>query len=532
MISNVNIKVDRELCYACGVCVERCIMDNLRLSVAPCRQACPLDMNCQGYVRLIAQGREKEAAEELRLHTPFGAILGRVCSHPCEAVCERRDLEGAVHIRALKRYLADAYPEISHRLPPLAPDTGKTVAIVGSGPAGLAAAYELRRQGHRVRVLEAAPEPGGLLRYGIPAFRLPAETLQRTVAALEEMGVRFQTGRKVGKELALERLEGEADAVVLALGAGLPKRLALAGADPGRVIQGLDLLRKVREGDPPALGRSALVIGGGNSAVDAALTCRRMGVTEVRMVCLEERSQMPAFALELAEAREEGVVIENGWGPTGLTPQEDGRVEIAFSRCLSLFDASGRFSPALERTCGLRFSADVVVTAVGQEVDGAGMPASLLDAATKRLAADPLTRQSPAREEIFACGDGQSGAGSVVESMASGREAAVSVDRFLRGEGLRWGRGDGGGCMKEYEVDRSRLKGGKRGKLDRLAPAERTLQREVEQTLSGEEALREAERCLSCGRAAEVNRTCWYCLPCEIECPVKALEVRMPYLVR
>ena len=221
MISDVNIKVKRDLCYACGVCVERCIMDNLRLSLAPCRQACPLDINCQGYVRLIAQGREKEAAEELRLHTPFGAILGRVCSHPCEAVCERGDIDGPVHIRALKRYLADAYPEISHRVPPLAPDTGLTVDIVGSGPAGLSAAYVLGQQGHRVTVLESAPEPGGLLRYGIPSFRLPTETLKRTVSTLEEMGVRFQTGKNVGQDLELDGLEREADAVILAMGAGL-----------------------------------------------------------------------------------------------------------------------------------------------------------------------------------------------------------------------------------------------------------------------------------------------------------------------
>jgi hypothetical protein len=172
------------------------------------------------------------------------------------------------------------------------------------------------------------------------------------------------------------------------------------------------------------------------------------------------------------------------------------------------------------------------VVAVGQEVKANGIPESLLEPSTRRLAADPVTRQSLIREKLFACGDCHSGAGSVVEAMASGREAAISVDRFLRGEGLHWGRGNDDGCIKEYEVDRSRAKGGKRGKLGRLAVEDRTLHLEVERTLSGSEARVEAERCLSCGRAAEWNRTCWYCLPCEIECPVQALEVRMPYLVR
>jgi len=532
MISDVNIKVKRDLCYACGICVDRCIMDNLRLSVAPCRQACPIDMNCQGYVRLIAQDREKEAAEELRHYSIFGAILGRVCSHPCEAVCERRDIDGPVHIRALKRYLADSYPQISQRVPPSAPETGLEVAIAGSGPSGLTAAYELRQKGHRVTVVESAPEPGGLLRYGIPSFRLPEDTVKRTVITLEEMGVSFQTGKEVGKDLELDRLESESDAVILAMGAGLPKKLDLPGMSLSGALQGLDLLRRVREGNAPSLGKSAMVIGGGNSAVDAALTCRRLGVAEVRMVCLEDRSQMPAFALEIEEAREEGVLIDNCWGPRRLIPKENGQMEIEFSRCLSLFDDQGWFNPTLEPACGLRFSTNSVVVAVGQEVKANGIPESLLDPSTRRLAADPATRQSLLREKLFACGDCHSGAGSVVEAMASGREAAISVDRFLRGEGLHWGRGNDDGCIKEYEVDRSRAKGGKRGKLGRLSVEDRTLHLEVERTLSGSEARVEAERCLSCGRAAEWNRTCWYCLPCEIECPVQALEVRMPYLVR
>jgi NADPH-dependent glutamate synthase beta subunit-like oxidoreductase len=532
MISDVNIKVNRDLCYACGICVERCIMDNLRLSLAPCRQVCPIDMNCQGYVRLIAQDREKEAAEELRLYTPFAAILGRVCSHPCEAVCERRDMDGPVNIRALKRYLADSYPEISWRIPPLSQDTGLRVAIVGSGPAGLTAAYELRQKGHQVTVLESASEPGGLLRYGIPSFRLPKDEVKRTVVTLEEMGVSFHTGKEVGRDLELPRLESESDAVILAMGAGLPKKLDLPGMSPSGVFQGLDLLKQVREGNPPTLGRSAIIIGGGNCAVDVALTCRRLGVAEVRMLCLEDRSQMPAFALELEEAREEGVAIDNCWGPTRLLPKESGQMEIEFSRCLSLLDDQGCFNPVLEQSCGLRFSTDSIVVAIGQEVRVDGVPEYLLDPSTKRFAADSMTRQSLIREKIFACGDCHSGAGSVVEAIASGREAALSVDRFLRREGLHWGRGKGDSCIKEYEADRSHAKGGKRGKLRRLAVEDRTLDLEVERTLSSYEARVEAERCLSCGRAAEVNRTCWYCLPCEIECPVKALEVRMPYLLR
>jgi NADPH-dependent glutamate synthase beta subunit-like oxidoreductase len=429
--------------------------------------------------------------------------------------------------------LADTFSDIAWRIPSRVRDTGRRVAIVGSGPAGLTAAFELRSQGHQVTVFESASEPGGLLRYGIPAFRLPLSQVERVVAMLEEMGVSFRTSETIGWKLELGRLEDESDAVIVAIGASSPKKLPVPDSDFGAVFQGLDLLRQVREGNRPSLGSSVIVIGGGNSAVDAALTCRKLGVDEVRMVCLEGPSEMPAFDLELEEAREERVIIDHGWGPTRMAQRNDGKIGVEFSRCLSLFDDQGCFNPALEHTCGLKLHANSIVIAIGQGMNGGDFPHELIDFVAGRFAADPLTRQSLSREKIFVCGDCLSGAGSVVEAIASGREAAISVDRFLHEEGLRWGRGTwDGGCIKEYQVDSSGARGGPRGKLPRVAVSDRTLDHDVEETMSSNDARLEAERCLSCGRAAEVNRTCWYCLPCEIECPVKALEVRMPYLVR
>ena len=532
MISNVNISVDRDLCFACGICVERCIMDNLRLSVAPCRQSCPLQMNCQGYVRLIAQGREREAAQEMRDHTPFGAILGRVCSHPCEAVCERGKTDGAVHIRALKRYLADAYPDISRSLPEPDVETGLKASVVGSGPAGLMAAYELRRRGHAVTVFEAAPEPGGLLRYGIPSFRLPLQEVEQAVEMLTRMGVIFRTGTTLGRDVEWVELERDFGAVVVAVGTGAARRLPIPGGDDG-VIQGLDLLRQVKEDVRPSLGRSVVVIGGGNTAVDAALTCRMLGAAEVRLVCLEDRSEMPAYPDEIEEAIELGVLLENRWGPKRIRRNSSGKVTIELSRCLSVFDSQGRFRPWLEESSGLKLEADNVVLAIGQALRSDGLPKDILDPVTRLLAADPQTLQCPSRKKVFACGDCSTGSQSVVEAMASGREAALSADRLLRGDGLRWGRGFWSGpYLKEYESDRERAVGGPRGRLEKLDTGERTLTSEIEKVLTSEQAKQEAERCLSCGRAAEINHTCWYCLPCEIECPTKALEVRMPYFVR
>ena len=532
MISNVNIAVNRDRCFACGICVERCIMDNLRLSVAPCRQSCPLQMNCQGYVRLIAQGREREAAQEMRDHTPFGAILGRICSHPCEPVCERGKLDGSVHIRALKRYLADTYPDIARSLPEPQVETGLKASVVGSGPAGLMAAYELRRRGHTVTVFEAAPEPGGLLRYGIPSFRLPLREVEQAVGMLARMGVSFRTGTALGRDMDLAQLERDFGAVVVAVGTGAARGLDIAVPEKG-MLQGLDLLRQVKEGGRPVSGRSVVVIGGGNTAVDASLTCRMLGAAEVRLVSLEDRLAMPAYADEIEAAVELGIILENRWGPKRVIRNPDGKFEVELSRCLSLLDHEGRFNPWLEKTCGLKLEADTVVLAIGQEVRSDGLPQDILDPVTRLLAADPLTLQCPSRKKVFACGDCSTGPKSVVEAMASGREAALSADRLLRGEGLRWGRGFWSGpYVREYESDPERAVGGPRGQLKKLGAGERTLTSEIEWALTSEQAKQEAERCLSCGRAAETNRTCWYCLPCEIECPTKALEVQMPYLVR
>lgn len=538
MISDINISVDPQRCYACGECVDRCIMDNLRLSTAPCRRACPLNLNCQGYVRLIAQGKEVEAAQELSKYTPFGAILGRVCSRPCEKVCERERIcgDGSVHIRGLKRYLADAYPEIvgsppAQRRPP----SGREVAVVGSGPAGLMAAYQLCTDGHQVTIFEARTDPGGLLRHAIPAFRLPASEVDRAVANLAEMGIAFRTGQGIGEQVPFEDLQAY-DAVVVAVGAGAGKDIDVPGHNLPGVVSGLELLAEAREGRPMEVGgRTVVVIGGGNTAVDSALTCRLGGAREVRIVCLEDPYEMPAYAQEQREAVEAGVIIENCWGVRAMDRSAEGPIRLSLARCLAVFDPDGRFAPVLDESCAPReLTADLVVSAVGQKVDPGRLPPDLFDEGAARMAADPSTCQAVRLPKVFVCGDCLSGPSSVVQAMASGKEAAVSVDRFLRGEGLAFGRDyyTIHGMVTDYEVPAAKPVGGPRGEVKRLPVHRRTLTLETEQGLTPEQARAEAERCLSCGRSYEANRTCWYCLPCEIECPTQALRVRMPYQVR
>jgi NADPH-dependent glutamate synthase beta subunit-like oxidoreductase len=490
-------------------------------------------MNCQGYVRLIAQGRLEEAARELVSYTPFGAILGRLCHHPCEEVCERSKLDGAIHIRALKRYLADTIGDKITAPNEVSNPTGKRTAVVGSGPAGLSAAYDLRRLGHEVTVFEASGEAGGLLRYGIPAFRLPPAIVDRAVRLLETMGIVFRSGLALGRDFELDRLELDFDAIALAIGASAPLSLEIPGAQIEGVMQALDLLRLARNGERQDLGGSVVVIGGGNTAVDAALSCRRLGLREVTLVCLEQRHAMPAFSEAVREAIEEGISIRNGLGPVEFRKDPAGGIEVNFSPCVSLYDEQGLFNPVLDSERRMTIQADRVVLAIGQTLKTHGLPGELVDAGTKRMSVDPETLESGQRQKIFACGDCVSGPSSVVEAMASGREAAISVDRYLRGEGLGWGRGFWKGpFVPAPEPDLNHARSRSRGSLTRLAPSTRSLNEEVEQILSSEQARKEAERCLSCGQAAEINQTCWYCLPCEIECPVKALEVRMPYLVR
>jgi len=532
MISDLNIQVDRDLCTACGICVDRCIMDNLRLHIAPCRVECPLHMNCQGYVRLLACGKGEQAAEELRKYTPFGGILGRVCHHPCESVCERsKNGDGAVNIRAIKRYLADNYPQITRSLPVIAAETGRRIAIIGSGPAGMMAAYDLRVSGHTVTVYETDTRPGGMLRWGIPSFRLPVGEVEAAIEMLEQMGILFMTGQTISRDYELRELLDGFDAVLLANGAGTPLSLKISGEDLAGVWQGLDFLKSVKAGEKGSIGKDVIIIGGGNVAVDAALTCVKLGVTDVKIVCLEQRNDMPAFQSELKEAIEEGVGIENGWGPRRLFLTDNGRIGVETSKCLSLFNEGGAFCPILDQNCRLGFEADNVIVAIGQSPTDLSLPQAYQP---KQPTADPITLQSHIDQRVFFSGDALTGPRSVVEALAHGREAALSMNRFMGGESLYWGRDHfvENGHLLNTEADLSRVQGKGRGGYQRLPIKERTLTGEVESSFTTEAALQEAERCLGCGRAAEVNQTCWFCLPCEIECPQEALKVCMPYLVR
>ena len=525
-----NIRVDKDTCVFCGKCVDTCVLDNLRMKLSPCRAACPMGVNVQGYVQLVLRGEDDKARAMIREKLPFPEVMCMVCHHPCEQACEHAGNGGQpVNIRGIKRYLFDSAAGHDAPRPEPAASSGKKVAVVGAGPAGLVAAYDLALRGHAVTVYEASSAAGGELRRGIPAFRLPADVLERELAVLPLMGVSFRFNTRVGERLALDELRRDFDAVILATGLALDKKLGIAGEELPQVTDGGAFLAAVRTGAAPVTRGKVVVIGGGNVAVDAAMTALRQGASSVRIVSLEQPEELPAFAAEISQARREGIAFECGWGPVRFLAEKGRLTGIELRRCTAVFDEDHRFAPRFDDKNRQMLEADAVLVAIGQSRDGgllAGSSLTLDDVA----AADPLTLQCA--PSCFVAGDLLTGPSSVIAAMAGGREAAESAHRLLSGQPLAFGRAYEGPNERDFPVDTSRGK--------RLPRADGSMHvctgagdyTVIESCLSEAQARSEASRCYSCGGPFGKYRTCWFCLPCEVECPEQAIYVEIPYLLR
>ena len=469
-----------------------------RAGTSPCTFSCPAGIKAHGYVSLVRSGEYEKAFQLVLETTPLVGSLGRACYAPCEEKCTRGELEGPLPIRRLKRFVADRHeggPGVKAR-----EESGRSVAIVGSGPAGLTAAWQLRLRGHRVKIFEAAPEPGGALRLSIPSYRLPAEVVERDVANVAGIGVEIETNARVEDPTALKR-EGF-DAVLLATGTPVSARLNVSGEERDDVWSALDFLRRIKLAEPVDLvGKRVVVIGGGNVAIDAARSARRLGAAQVHEVCLESRPQMPAYEFEVEEALAEGVILHDSWGIRGFRP--DG---VELKRCVAVFDDEGRFSPCYDEGELDELPFDVAVVAIGMRRE-------------REIGVDAATLQS-AEPWLFAAGDVVTGPTKIVDAVGAGRRAAFMIDRFLCGESLAELPFDERLPMVEHADVLGRQRShSRREPLPPLALAGApTGFSELEPGLTEEEARAAAARCLDCGVCSE-------CHECIAVCPADAIDL-------
>jgi len=468
---------------------------NAKLGDAPCLLACPAQVNAEGYIGLIAEGKVKEALDLFRETTPLAGVLGRVCTHPCEADCQRGKIDEAVAIRSLKRFMADCELKgRTEKVIPVEKTKENEVAIVGSGPAGLSCAYTLNRKGYPVTVFEAAPQIGGMLRYCIPEYRLPKEILDKEISYIEASGVEIRTNAPVKK--LEEILKIGYKAIFLATGAWISQKLGLPGEDARGVTYALDFIKGADSGDNNRheLNRVA-VIGGGSVAIDSARRALRLGAKEVHLVCLESkdlmcRDRMLAQDLEIKDAEEEGVIIHPCLGIRRILIKDERVVGLETAICTSVLDAEGKFAPKLAEGPTPNIMADTIIVAIGQRPDSMEFP-EIEKSVSGSFKVEELTLETNIKG-VFAGGDVVTGPADVVRAIAAGRHAAISIDRYLSGLGLRQDR-------LPFIKSKIVMEGIKSTRPPVIPIKGRKNFAEVELSFDQESASEQANRCFRCG---------------------------------
>jgi NADH-quinone oxidoreductase subunit F len=466
---------------------------------APCAHACPAGTSVPKYISLISQRRFSEALRIVREHNPFPAVCGRVCNAPCETKCRRAQVDEPLSIRNLKRYAADAElkegktPKVKTR----GIKTGKRIAVVGGGPAGLTAAFHLARMGHSPTVFEALPEAGGMLMWGIPEYRLPKAVLRKEIKAIEDLGVEIKTNTKVGKDVSFDDLKKNYDAVFVAPGADKSWKLEIPGEELEGVFDSIKFLRDCQLGTCQAVGENVAVVGGGNAAVDAARTAVRLGAKNVTIVYRRLRDDMPADPYEIEEAEKEGVHIRFLAVPTEITG-ENGKVKTMKCQLLELgaFDKSGRRSPKPVEDMVIEIPVDSVISAISQEPDLEFLTDSGVE--TKRSKVSTNTQTTMTSDAgVFAGGDAVTGPATVIEAIGIGMKAAQNIDKYLGFSGeIPSDIADISIPGPPEDVDD--VVETPRVKMAAISINERTTVSEVELGFTREEAVTEANRCLRC----------------------------------
>lgn len=569
--SNYTAKVNPKNCVACGQCVENCPVNAIQLGqklcakiplpkkkertardhmwsikdynldyrenrqnvceegTSPCKTACPAHIAVQGYIKLASQGKYMEALELIKKENPFPAVCGRICPHGCESECTRGEIDEPIAIDEIKKFIADQELDSNKRfIPERRHEYGKKIGIVGAGPAGLSCAYYLAIDGYKVTVFEKEDKLGGMLTLGIPSFRLEKDIVEAEIDILKEMGVEFKTGVEVGKDITLDDLRKDGyEGFYLAIGAQGGRKLGIEGEDADGVITGVEFLRNVNLGKDVKLPRRAIVIGGGNVAIDVARTASRTGATDVKMFCLESREEMPALVEEIEETLEEGIAIENSWGPKRIVIENGKVTGVEFKKCTSVFNSDGRFAPEYDENDTMIVETDVVLLSIGQSIEWG----SLLDGSKVELnrnntaKADGLTYQT-AEKDVFVGGDAFTGPKFAINAIAAGKEAAISLHRFVQpGQSLTLGRD-----RREYHMfdkDNVVIEGFDNVPRQRIGhnPEAKNSFKDDRVTFTEEQMKKETERCLGCGAAKVDAYMCVGCGQCTTKCKFDAIQL-------
>ncbi|MBN2242641.1 MAG: FAD-dependent oxidoreductase [Acidobacteria bacterium] len=496
------VLLDPGKCTGCSAVEGRSGREKQQTS--PCKFNCPAGNDIQGFIGLTAGGKFTEALRLLKETSPFPSVCGRVCTFPCESDCNRKQIDDPVSIRAIERFLADrnraggdAY------VPKLQPAREGKVAIVGSGPAGLAAAYFLAKNGYKATVFEKLPVAGGMMAVGIPLYRLPREALAADIGVIGKMGVEIKTGVAFGSDVTFESLKKEGYGAFF-LATGLHKNVPLDIPNPNLkgILNGIDFLRDTALGNPVALGRTVLVVGGGNVAMDVAMTAIRRGAGDVAIVYRRAQAEMPAWKREVNEAVEEGIRIVTGLAPKQFLGKDGRLAGVEFKRSQSVRNEDGVVELRFDEADLTRMEADTVIIAAGQAADvplaeSQGIPVDV----EGRFIADPVSLKTPL-QGVFAGGDALYGPRTVVEAIGSGKAAAVSIDRYFRGLDLLTGReARDAGLTPITEPVKDKYDPAPRMESAWLPVGERMGSDEVQLGFSEQEALEEAKRCITCGAA-------------------------------
>ncbi len=568
-------EVDKANCVACGRCVEYCPAGAVKLGqklctssgekeyprqvlpdatrwgqhmwsedyrdknrinchqsgTSPCKTACPAHIAVQGYLKKAAEGKYREALELIKRENPFPAVCGRICNRRCESACTRGTIDEPVAIDAVKKFIAEQDMNQEHRFVPeivVASNRGRwkeKIAIIGGGPSGLSCAYYLATLGYYPTVFEKNPQPGGMLRYGIPSYKLAKDVIDAEIDIMREIGVEIRTGVEVGKDVTLDELRAQGyKAFYVAIGCQSGRLPGIPGQDLEGVSTAISFLHDANTGAKTLKGR-VVVVGGGNVAIDAARVAKRSGAIEVTMLSLETEDIMPASEEERAEAREDGVVINPGWGPAEVIGKDGKVTAIRFKKCLSVFDDQKRFAPEFDEQQSLTLEADMVIFAIGQSVENK----DLFNGSKVEFfrgvypVADKLTLQT-AQEDIFVGGDCMTGPKFAIDAIAAGKEAAESLHRYVQHGHMTIGRN-----RRDFiELDKSDIRVESYDNSSRQTASDAKGRKPFEEyhlTLTEEQVRKETARCLGCGASIVDPNRCIGCGICTTKCGFDAIHL-------